>query len=97
MVSASPPAESWSRDLDSADPVAVLQRQVEVLRLTLIAVQRRRDADCADLLEAITHIHFRLDRLAERVLLLETQLSCLQCQPESTDTLPASSFFDQLD
>ena len=93
MDSEGPASQSWNSSLDSAAPVVLLQRQVEVLRLTLIAVQRRRDADCA----AITHIHFRLDRLAERVLVLEAQLSLLQGQPESTDNVPAPSFFNQLD
>ena len=97
MDSEGPASQSWNSSLDSAEPVVLLQRQVEVLRLSLIAVQRRRDADCADLLEAITHIHFRLDRLAERVLVLEAQLSLLQGQPESTDSVPAPSFFNQLD
>ena len=97
MVSAGPPAQSWRRNLDSASPIALLERQVEILRLTLIAVQRRRDSDCTDLLEAITHIHFRLDRLADAVRSLEAQLAIVQGQPESTDTEPASSFLDQLD
>ena len=97
MVSAGPPAQSWSRALDSADPVVLLTRQVEILRLTLIAVQRRRDSDCADLLEALPQIHFRLDRLSDSVSLLEAQLIFLQGQPESTDPQPASCFLDQLD
>ena len=75
------------------NPLVLLERQVEVLRLTLIAVQRRCDSDCADLLEAITHIHFRLDRLTDSVCSIQAQLAVLQGQPESTDTEPALSFF----
>ena len=77
---------------------ASLQTQLEVLRLSVVVIQRRRDADCQDLVEALTQVHQRLDNLAERVRLLEVQLQLFQGLPESTDSDPGSeSFLRQLD
>ena len=95
MVSANPQALSWSQHLSSSNSILDLQRQIQVLRLSVIAVQRKRDSDCSDLLEALTQIHFRLDRLTDSVHVLESQISLFQGRPESTDSEP--SFLDQLD
>ena len=95
MVSDPLSAETWSPELGSGLSLQALQTQIQVLRLAVVAIQRRRDSDCSDLLEALTQLHFRLDRLTESVHVLESQLSLLQGLPDSTDLQPC--FLDQLD
>ena len=87
MVSNPPSAKTWSPELGLSLSLQALQTLIQVLRLAVVAIQRRRDSNCSDLLEALTQLHFRLGR-QQKVCTCWSRSPLLQGLPDSTDLQP---------